>query len=569
MTIEIRRRPPGPALDFAPDLHPVLRRVYAARGIAQPDDLDLSLERLLPVRTLDRAERAAELLAAHRAGRVLIVGDFDADGATGSALLVRGLRALKFAHVDFLVPNRFQFGYGLTPGIVALAAQRAPSLIVTVDSGISSIEGVEAARACGIPVLITDHHLPGAALPPAEVIVNPNLADSAFGSRALAGVGVAFYVVAALARALGEKEWKASDLLDLVALGTVADLVPLDRNNRILVAQGLRRIRAGRCVPGIRALVESAGRRLDQISAAELGYVVAPRLNAAGRLTDMSIGIACLLADDPDRAAALAAQLTRLNDERREIEQRMQIEAIELAAAVRFDDAGGEALGVCLFDEGWHQGVVGLVAGRVKDRLHRPVIAFARADAGTLRGSARSVAGIHIRDVLDGIATRHPGLIEKFGGHAMAAGMSLREANLEPFRAAFAAEVAARAGGEILRGVIHSDGELRPDEMCIATARALKHAGPWGQAFPEPVFDGDFVVADARVVGGRHLKLSLREATAGRGYDAIAFGYADAAMNSAIEIRPGAAVGLAYRLEINEYNGAESLQLNCQHLSVR
>ena len=279
---------------------------------------------------------------------------------------MRALRALKFAHVDFLVPNRFRFGYGLTPGIVALAAERAPSLIVTVDSGVSSIEGVEAARTFGIPVLITDHHLPGAALPPAEVIVNPNLADSTFASRALAGVGVAFYVVAALARALGEKEWKPSDLLDLVALGTVADLVPLDHNNRILVAQGLRRIRAGRCVPGIRALVESAGRRPDQLSAADLGFVVAPRLNAAGRLTDMSIGIACLLADDPDRAAALAAQLTRLNDERREIEQRMQIEAVELAAAVRFDDAGGEALGVCLFDEGWHQGVVGLVAGRLK-----------------------------------------------------------------------------------------------------------------------------------------------------------------------------------------------------------
>ena len=569
MTIEIRRRPPGPSLDFAPDLHPVLRRVYAARGVAQPDDLDLSLERLLPVRTLDRVERAAELLAAHRGGRVLIIGDFDADGATGSALLVRGLRALKFAHVDFLVPNRFQFGYGLTPGIVALAAQRAPSLIVTVDSGVSSIEGVEAARAFGIPVLITDHHLPGAALPLAEVIVNPNLEDSTFASRALAGVGVAFYVVAALSRALGEQEWRASDLLDLVALGTVADLVPLDRNNRILVAQGLRRIRAGRCVPGIRALVESAGRRLDQMSAADLGFLVAPRLNAAGRLIDMSIGIACLLAEEPDRAAALAAQLTRLNDERREIERRMQGEAIELAAAVRFDDSGSEALGVCLFDEGWHQGVVGLVAGRLKDRLHRPVIAFARADAGSLRGSARSVAGIHIRDVLDGIATRHPGLIEKFGGHAMAAGMSLSEANLEPFRTAFAAEVAARAGGEVLRGVIHSDGELCPEEMCIATARALKHAGPWGQGFPEPVFDGGFVVADARVVGGRHLKLVLREGKAEGCFDAIAFGYADAAANAAVEIRPGAVIGLAYRLEINEYNGTESVQLNCQHLCAR
>ena len=569
MTIEIRRRPPGPPLDFASELHPVLRRVYAARGIAQPDDLDLSLERLLPVRSLDQVERAAELLAAHRRGRVLIIGDFDADGATGSALLVRALRALKFAHVDFLVPNRFQFGYGLTPGIVALAAERAPSLIVTVDSGVSSIEGVEAARTFGIPVLITDHHLPGAALPLAEVIVNPNLGESTFASRALAGVGVAFYVVAALARALGENEWRPSDLLDLVALGTVADLVPLDRNNRILVAQGLRRIRAGRCVPGIRALVESAGRRLEQLSAADLGFVVAPRLNAAGRLTDMSIGIACLLAEDPDQAAALAAQLTRLNDERRDIEQRMQIEAIELAAAVRFDDSGSEALGVCLFDEGWHQGVVGLVAGRLKDRLHRPVIAFARADAGSLRGSARSVAGIHIRDVLDGIATRHPGLIDKFGGHAMAAGMSLPEANLEAFRAAFAAEVAVRAEGDVLRGVIHSDGELVPAEMCIATARALKYAGPWGQGFPEPVFDGGFVVTEARVVGGRHLKLSLRESRAEGRFDAIAFGYADAALHPAMEIRPGTAVGLAYRLEINEYNGNESVQLNCQHLSVR
>jgi single-stranded-DNA-specific exonuclease len=575
MAIEIRRRPPGPVFDFAPDLHPVLRRVYAARGIAQAEDLDLSLDRLLPVRALDRVERAAELLAAHRLGRVLIVGDFDADGATGSALFVRGLRALKFAHVDFLVPNRFQFGYGLTPGIVALAAERAPSLIVTVDNGVSSIEGVEAARAFGIPVLITDHHLPGAALPPAEVIVNPNLEDSTFPSRALAGVGVAFYVVAALAHALGEKQWKASDLLDLVALGTVADLVPLDRNNRVLVAQGLRRIRAGRCVPGIRALVESAGRRLEQLCAADLGYLIAPRLNAAGRLTDMSVGISCLLAEEPDRAAALAAQLTRLNDERREIEQRMQSEAIGLAAAVRFDESGSETLGVCLFDEGWHQGVVGLVAGRLKDRLHRPVIAFARADGGSLRGSARSVAGIHIRDVLDGIATRHPGLIEKFGGHAMAAGMSLPETNLEAFRAAFAAEVAARAGADILRGVIHSDGELLPGEMCIATARALKQAGPWGQGFPEPVFDGAFIVADARVVGGRHLKLLLREAQADgvaagpRCFDAIAFGYADAAMSPAIELRPGAAVELAYRLEINEYNGAESVQLNCRHLGVR
>jgi single-stranded-DNA-specific exonuclease len=578
---EIRRRCFSPCPGFALDLHPVLRRVYAARGVARAEDLDLSLDRLLPVSTLASVESAAELLALHRsAGRVLVIGDFDADGATGSALLVRALRALKFAHVDFLVPDRFKFGYGLTPGIVALAAARRPSLIVTVDNGVSSIEGVEAARAFGIPVLITDHHLPGELLPAAEVIVNPNLMGSAFASPALAGVGVAFYVAAALARALGEHNFRPADLLDLVALGTVADLVPLDHNNRILVAQGLRRIRAGRCVPGIRALVELTGRRLDQITAADLGFIVAPRLNAAGRLTDMSVGIACLLADDAERAAALAAQLAKLNEERREIEQRMQVEAIELAAAVRFDAAGSEALGLCLFDERWHQGIVGLVAGRIKDRLHRPVIAFARAQDGSLRGSARSVAGVHIRDVLDGIASRHPGLIDKFGGHAMAAGMTLVESNLDRFRDAFAQAIAARTDLESLTGVIHTDGELLPAEMSVATARVLRNAGPWGQGFPEPLFDGAFRIADARIVGGKHLKLTLREgdaggpspgaasAASGAVLDAIAFGYVGGAMEDAA-LRHGASVELAYRLEVNEYGGAEQLQLNCQHLRLR
>jgi single-stranded-DNA-specific exonuclease len=568
---EIRRRPSG--IDFAADLHPVLKRVYAARGIACAQDLDLSLERLLPVSTLEGVERAAQLLAVHRdAGRVLIVGDFDADGATGSALLVRALRGLKFAHVDFLVPNRFRFGYGLTPGIVAQAAERRPTLIVTVDNGVSSIEGVAAARALGIPVLITDHHLPGARLPDAEAIVNPNLAGASFGSRALAGVGVAFYVAVALTRALGDRDFKPSELLDLVALGTVADLVPLDRNNRVLVAQGLRRIRAGRCVAGIRALVELAGRRLDQLTASDLGYVVAPRLNAAGRLTDMSIGIACLLADDAERALALAAQLTRLNEERREIEQRMQLEAVELAAAVRFDHAGSETLGLCLFDPSWHQGVVGLVAGRIKDRLHRPVIAFARADGAMLRGSARSVAGINIRDVLDAIAVRQPGLIEKFGGHAMAAGMTLPEEHFEAFRSAFAQEIAACADPDALRGVIHSDGELPPAELSLETARALRGAGPWGSGFPEPVFDGEFTIADARIVGGKHLKLQLRAVAGAAGHtgaalDAIAFGHGTAL--DIAGLHPGARIDLAYRLEVNEYNGAEQMQLNCQHLQVR
>ena len=580
MAIEIRRRPPGPALDFAPELHPVLRRVYAARGIAQADDLDLSLDRLLPVRALDHVERAAELLAAHRSGRVLIVGDFDADGATGSALFVRALRALKFAHVDFLVPNRFLFGYGLTPGIVALAAERAPSLIVTVDNGVSSIEGVEAARALGIAVLVTDHHLPGAVLPRADVMVNPNLAGASFGSRALAGVGVAFYVMAALARVLGDTEFRPADLLDLVALGTVADVVTLDHNNRVLVAQGLRRIRAGRCVPGIRALLEAAGRRIEQISASDLGFAVAPRLNAAGRLTDMSIGIACLLADDVGVATRLAGELSRLNEERREIEQRMQLEAVDIAAGMRVDAAGSEAVGLCLFDETWHQGVVGLVAGRIKDRLHRPVVAFARGEDGVLRGSARSIAGVHIRDALDSIAARHPGLLVKFGGHAMAAGMTLLESDLERFRGAFAAEIAARADAETLTGVVHSDGELLDAELSVDTARMLRGGGPWGQGFPEPVFDGEFNVVDSRIVGTRHLKLQLRPVPGGRdvsardvagraagsrAIDAIAFGFIGGAAEG-VAMGPGKLLRVAYRLEINEYRGVESVQLNCQHL---
>jgi single-stranded-DNA-specific exonuclease len=564
MSVEIRRRPLSAAPDLAPGLHPVLKRVYAARGIERADDLDLSLDRLLPVSTLAGVEPAAELLAAHAAaGRVLVIGDFDADGATGTALLVRALRALKFAHVDFLVPNRFKFGYGLTPGIVAQAQERRPTLIVTVDNGVSSIEGVEAAHAIGVPVLITDHHLPGQRLPAAEVIVNPNLPGSGFGSRALAGVGVAFYVIVALARKLGAKDFRPAELLDLVALGTVADLVPLDRNNRVLVAQGLKRIRAGRCTAGLRALIECAGRRLDQLTAADLGFVVAPRLNAAGRLTDMSVGIACLLADDAHSAAALAAQLSQLNEQRREIEQRMQLEAVELAAAVRFDDAGGETLGLCLFDECWHQGVVGLVAGRIKDRLHRPVIAFARAGDGTLRGSARSVTGIHVRDVLDAIATRRPGLIEKFGGHAMAAGMTLAESDLAEFRSAFAEEIAARADAESLRGVVFTDGELEPAELCLSTARALREAGPWGQGFPEPLFDGAFKVREARIVGTQHLKLTLEG-----GLDAIAFRYVGGAMQDDA-LCPGAPVELAYRLEVNEFNGAERVQLNCQHLRLR
>lgn len=567
-TTEIRRRSALPPLEFGAALHPVLRRVYAARGISSDEELDLSLDRLLPVGSLAGVNEAARLLALHRSqGRILVIGDFDADGATSSALLVRALRALRFAHVDFLVPNRFRFGYGLTRGIVALAAERRPTLLVTVDNGVSSIDGVEAARALGIPVLVTDHHLPGAELPGAAAIVNPNLADSRFASPALAGVGVTFYVVAAVAQLLGQDDFRAADLLDLVALGTVADVVPLDRNNRVLVAQGLRRIRAGRCTAGIRALLESAGRRIEQVTAADLGFAVAPRLNAAGRLTDMSLGIACLLTDDPAEATQLVGQLARLNEERREIEQRMQTEAVDIAADVRFTDDGNESPGLCLFEESWHQGVVGLVAGRIKDRLHRPVVAFARAEDGSLRGSARSVSGVHIRDALDSIAARNPGLIEKFGGHAMAAGMTLLEENLPLFRSAFAAEIAARADSESLQGVIHSDGELRGAELSVDTARLLRSAGPWGQGFPEPVFDGDFHIVEARIVGGKHLKMRLKATDGADSIEAIAFGYVGGACEDP-QVRRGARIQLAYRLEVNDYRGIERVQLNCQHFKL-
>lgn len=565
--MEVRRRSALVAGDFAAHVHPVLRRVYAARGIGSDSQIDLSLDQLLPVGSLEGLDAATRLLDAHRgAGRVLVIGDFDADGATSTALVVRALRAMHFAHVDFLVPDRFRFGYGLTPEIVQQAKERAPSLIVTVDNGVSSIAGVEAAQAMGVPVLVTDHHLPGATLPRAAVIVNPNLPGARFASGALAGVGVAFYLVAALARALGET-FRAADLLDLVALGTVADMVPLDRNNRILVSQGLRRIRAGRCVAGIRALLESAGRNPEQLTAADLGFAVAPRLNAAGRLADMSVGIACLLSDDANEAAHLAGLLGRLNEERREIEQRMQLEAVELAAALHEEEAA-DLLGVCLFDESWHQGVVGLVAGRIKDRLHRPVIAFARAQDGSLRGSARSVAGVNIRDALDSVAARSPGLIDKFGGHAMAAGLTLREENLGAFKAEFAAEIALRADRDSLKGIIYSDGALSAAELSIDTAQALRSAGPWGQGFPEPIFDGRFEVLEARIVGDRHLKMRLRLADANSpAMDAIAFGYLGGPAEAAAP-GSGAAIQLAYRLEINEYRGTERVQLNCQHLKL-
>ncbi len=565
MKLRIVRRTPGGAP--LAGVHPVLARVYAARGVTSAADLDQSLERLLPVGTLEGIAAAVDLLLAHREGSVLVIGDFDADGATSSALMVRALRGLGFARVDFLVPNRFEFGYGLTPEIVALARTRSPSLIVTVDNGVSSNAGVAAARAAGIDVLITDHHLPGRELPAANVIVNPNLPRSQFGSRNLAGVGVAFYVMAALKRRMDEAGrapgGSVAGYLDLVALGTVADVVPLDANNRVLVAQGLKRIRAGRCVPGIRALLTLAGRERGELTATDLAFAVAPRLNAAGRIDDMSIGIQCLLADDEAAAAALAARLDELNQERRSIEARMQQEASQAVRVLRDPDAAVARSGVVLFDSSWHQGVVGLVASRVKERLRRPVIAFAPVDATTLRGSARSVAGVHIRDVLDAIAAREGDLISRFGGHAMAAGLTLERRHLDRFARAFDEEVGRWL--ERLSGTdaVETDGELRGEEIALETARALRGGGPWGQAFPEPTFDGLFAIKSARVVGAKHLKLWVEEPGSGRTYDAIAFNHLE---EGAQFVPPQGLTQLVYRLDVNEYQGERRLQLLVDHL---
>jgi single-stranded-DNA-specific exonuclease len=569
MSTRIVRRRPLPETSLPRDLHPVLRRVYAARDVVAADELDYSLANLLPLQQLAGLPAAVKLLhtALVERWRILVVGDFDADGATSCALCLRALRLLGAAGVDYLVPNRFEYGYGLTPEIVAVAAGRRPDLVLTVDNGISSIEGVAAAKQRGMRVLVTDHHLPGECLPAADAIVNPNLPGNDFPSKHLAGVGVAFYVMLGLRVRLRESGWFAqrqvaepnlAQLLDLVALGTVADVVPLDRNNRILVQQGIRRIRAGQCVPGLRALLEVAGRSLPGVVATDLGFAAGPRLNAAGRLDDMSLGIECLLADDERSARAMAAELDALNRDRREIESDMQAQALAALGELDLDDAG-LPLGLCLFDPDWHQGVIGILAARIKERYHRPVIAFASSGAGELKGSARSVAGLHIRDALDAVATRHPRLITRFGGHAMAAGLTLAEENYPAFAAAFDAEVSRHLVREDLGGVIHSDGELAEQELSLEIARLLRDASPWGQGFPAPLFDGDFAVIGQRVVGERHLKLTLQPAGGRRQIDAIAF-------NTAALPADCATVHLAYRLDVNAYRGIESAQLVVEHI---
>jgi single-stranded-DNA-specific exonuclease len=568
----LRRRDAQATHALPESLSPLLRRIYAARRVTTESQLATSLSALLPVSGLEGAQQAARLLLQHVAGRVLVVGDFDADGATSTALMLRSLREWGFAQVDFLVPDRFRFGYGLTPGIVELAAETPPTLLVTVDNGISSIEGVRAARTHGMDVLVTDHHLPGDALPAANVIVNPNLPGSSFGSRVLAGVGVAFYVLAALQRLLqAEGAWRSSfrpvtTWLDLVALGTVADMVPLDANNRVLVSQGLKRINAGQCVAGISALLQVAKRTEGDVVAADLGFTVAPRLNAAGRLDDMSIGIRCLLGDDDAGVRQLAGQLDQLNRQRREIEGQMQEQAMAAIRGLPALSARSRHAGLCLYDAGWHQGVVGLVASRVKDRAGRPVIAFAPAgDDATLRGSARSISGVHIRDVLETVAVRHPGLIHRFGGHAMAAGLSIAAVDLDRFARAFEGVV-----GESLRDAepddaVWTDGALEEAEICLATAEQLRAAGPWGQAFPEPVFDGEFEVESTRVVGEKHVKFWLRPAGLRSRFDAIAFNLLD---GERFSVPPQGTLRLAYRLDINQWQGERRLQLLVEHVAA-
>jgi single-stranded-DNA-specific exonuclease len=556
----ITTRPCPPAAASALEsagLAPVWARLFAARGVRHPDEITPSLSRLLPPGGLLHIERAAVLLAdAIAAGkRLLIVADYDADGATACAVGVRGLRRLG-AHVDDLVPNRIEHGYGLTPEIVRLAADRKPDLLVTVDNGIAAVDGVAAANALGIPVLVTDHHLPGDVLPDAACIVNPNQPGCAFASKHLAGVGVMFYVLLALRAELRRRgayadspEPDLRELLDLVALGTVADVVRLDANNRILVAQGLARMRAGRACAGVNALFRAAGRDPRRATVFDLGFVLGPRLNAAGRIDDMALGIECLLADDPATAQPLAQQLDTLNHARRGIEADMQEEALAILA--RFDPSDAHTL--VAYQPGWHAGVIGILASRLKDKFHRPTVVFAAGDDGQLKGSGRSIPGLHLRDALDLVDKRHPGLIRKFGGHAMAAGLSLAAGRHQEFADAFEAVVRERLDPADLEGVIETDGELDAGEHRYELAAELE-AAVWGQGFPAPLFAATFDVVAQRVVGEKHLKLTLARDAAT--FEAMRFFHPD-------PLPPR--VRAVYALMTNEFNGQQSLQLRLQH----
>ncbi|EPS4685573.1 single-stranded-DNA-specific exonuclease RecJ [Salmonella enterica subsp. enterica] len=564
---QLRRREADETAELPADLPPLLRRLYASRGVRSARELERSVKGMLPWQQLSGIDNAVEILYnAFREGiRIIVVGDFDADGATSTALSVLGMRALGCDNISYLVPNRFEDGYGLSPEVVDQAKARGAQLIVTVDNGISSHAGVAHAKTLGIPVIVTDHHLPGDTLPEAEAIINPNLRDCEFPSKSLAGVGVAFYLMLALRTFLRDKGWfderniappNLAELLDLVALGTVADVVPLDANNRILTWQGLSRIRAGKCRPGIKALLEISNRDPQQLAASDLGFALGPRLNAAGRLDDMSVGVALLLCDNLGESRVLASELDALNQTRKEIEQGMQAEALILCEKL---ERSSETLpgGLAMYHPEWHQGVVGILASRIKERFHRPVIAFAPAGDGTLKGSGRSIQGLHMRDALERLDTLYPDLMIKFGGHAMAAGLSLEEHKFEQFQQRFGELVTEWLDPALLQGEVISDGPLSAAEMSMEVAQLLRDAGPWGQMFPEPLFDGRFRLLQQRLVGERHLKVMVEPVGGGPLLDGIAFNIDTTCWpdNGVREVE------LAYKLDINEFRGNRSLQI--------
>jgi len=553
--------PSNDAIAALGDIDPLHARLYAMRGLTESGQLDYGLAQLAPIGLLENVDAAAELVIANRNAKIIVVGDFDVDGATSTALVLRCLREFGFSDVEYLVPNRFEYGYGLSPEIVRVAAERSPALLITVDNGVSSVAGVAEANQLGIPVLVTDHHLPGNELPDAAEIVNPNLDGSQFPSRNLAGVGVAFYLMARVGRVLQEQGMAnagkvPAQYLDLVALGTVADVVPLDHNNRVLVQQGLLRIRAGQCVAGIEALLKLSGRQPARCVSTDLGFAAGPRINAAGRLEDISVGIECLLTDDFDTAMSYASTLDRINSERRDIEATMREQAfayVDSLGSQRWPEC------VCVYDSEWHQGVVGLIAARVRERCHRPVIAFARESDELLKGSARSIQGVHIRDLLEAVHAVRPELIVKFGGHAMAAGLSIEKRVLDEFKRVAAEQMQRLYPRADFSGAIVTDGQLPGDAINLGFARSLRDAGPWGSGFPEPVWSGDFSVVEQRVVGENHLKLRVRPAGGGPIVDAIAFNQAGPAYRGEVQ--------LAFRLDVNEYRGTENPQLVVEQIA--
>ncbi|HCE3714809.1 single-stranded-DNA-specific exonuclease RecJ [Vibrio parahaemolyticus] len=578
--IEIQRRP-EPDLSLLPDsIPPILKRIYINRGITDIAQLETSARGLHSYQKLGGIEQAVELLfqAIQEQKRIVVVGDFDADGATSSALSVLALRMLGSNNVDYLVPNRFEDGYGLSPEVVDQALELGAEMIMTVDNGVSSIEGVRYAKENGITVLVTDHHLPGQVLPEVDAMVNPNLDSCAFPSKALAGVGVAFYLMMALCVHMRKHNWfaqqgmqepKLMELIDLVALGTVADVVPLDENNRILVHQGLQRIRAGKARPGIQALIEVAKRDARRLVASDFGFALGPRINAAGRLDDMSFGVELLMCNNIHAARRMASELDGLNQTRKEIEEGMKQEAMAFCERLQFGENSELPYGLSLFQRDWHQGVIGILASRIKEKFHRPVIAFADGGEGTIKGSCRSIPGLHMRDALDFIDTQNPGLIIKFGGHAMAAGLTIKEQDFERFSRLFDEVVKKELDEAALKGVILTDGELKPEEFSMHIAEQLRAGGPFGQAFPEPIFDGEFKVLHQKLVGEKHLKLMLEPLYKGHPTNVMIDGIA---FNVDLRRWPDASVKtvrLAYKLDVNEFRGNQSLQLMIDHIEAK